>query len=352
MSAVTEAVLGLLVSVSSAVPVMIIAQRRQLRASSMYQLLASMSIGQTLVGALSALLGTLRVLETLPPSWLCVAGVFLRSALGTSTVTCFLALSVERYVTVVHGLRYFSILTDRRRWLLLAAQWLCTALFFLFGVSLRLSLGVGPAEEMCNHWHSIPAAYRITASTFVVATYTVSMGINVVVGWAGILQGRRIRQQQVSLQKKAKSMKLFRHQGYYVIMVMSLMFLVLIMPNSIVNVIQASGLVRLDTAHQVTTFMRLISMTTDGWVLALLCPKMKVEPVSSFPNNGPPSLLSALPTSHYVSSAHTVSVISGNRTLAVGHIANRTLAVGHADSLRMPVPRGGMRQSYMPDVEM
>ncbi|KAF0305404.1 Melanocyte-stimulating hormone receptor [Amphibalanus amphitrite] len=342
MSAAAEAGLGLVVSVSSLVPVVIIARRRQLRASSMYQVLASMAVAETVVGALSATIGSLKLLDALPPAWLCVVGVFLRSSTATSTVVCFLALSVERYVTVVHGLRYFVLMTDTRRRILLAAQWICTALFFLFGVSLRLALGVGSSAQMCDHWFSIPPAYRLTTSAFVMVTYTTSMVINVLIGWAGVRQGRRIQQQADSVLRRANSARLFRHRGYYVLLVMSLMFLVLIVPNVVVNVLQATGLARLDTAHRVTTFMRLFSMITDGWVLALLCPKMKVEPVTAAQRQIP--VLPSKEPRRYVLASRMTNIIRSTAE-----------TTGHADPLILKVrlsERSLTSSGRMPDVEI
>ncbi|XP_037070189.1 D(4) dopamine receptor-like [Pollicipes pollicipes] len=158
MSAPTEIIIGLVMAANSGVPVVSILRRRQLREATMYRLLASMASAQALVGVISAVLGTLRLLPTPPPDWACASLLFLRSALGTSTVVSLLALSVERYVTVVHGLRYFDIVTNRHRLLLLAASWLVAALFWAFGMALRGASG--DDSDMCNHWESIPSAFR------------------------------------------------------------------------------------------------------------------------------------------------------------------------------------------------
>ncbi|XP_037073322.1 alpha-2B adrenergic receptor-like [Pollicipes pollicipes] len=137
MSAAAEAIIGFIVFTSSAVPVVAILRRRQLREACMYQLLASMAAAEMTVGAISTLLGSLRLLHALPPGWVCLVLVFSRASIATSTVVSFLMLSLERYVTVVHGMRYFDIVTDRRQLLLVAASWLTAALLSVFGMTLR-----------------------------------------------------------------------------------------------------------------------------------------------------------------------------------------------------------------------
>ncbi|XP_037071099.1 melanocyte-stimulating hormone receptor-like [Pollicipes pollicipes] len=182
MSATLEVTIGLVVAVNSAVPVVAILRRRQLRESTMYRLLASMASAQALVGVTSALLGTLKLLQMSPPDWACATLLFLRSAVGASTVVALLALSLERYVTVVHGLRYFDIITDRQRRLLLAASWLVAALLWIFGMALHRAFGADD-DGVCDHWESIPPTFRITISLFVLTTYLPCLCINVFVAF-------------------------------------------------------------------------------------------------------------------------------------------------------------------------
>ncbi|XP_037071100.1 melanocyte-stimulating hormone receptor-like [Pollicipes pollicipes] len=167
MSATLEVTIGLVVAVNSAVPVVAILRRRQLRESTMYRLLASMASAQALMS---------------PPDWACATLLFLRSAVGASTVVALLALSLERYVTVVHGLRYFDIITDRQRRLLLAASWLVAALLWIFGMALHRAFGADDGG-VCDHWESIPPTFRITISLFVLTTYLPCLCINVFVAF-------------------------------------------------------------------------------------------------------------------------------------------------------------------------
>ncbi|XP_037080836.1 uncharacterized protein LOC119101589 [Pollicipes pollicipes] len=162
MPAATEITAGLVMAANSAVPAVAILLRRQLREAIMYRLLASVAAAQVLMGVITALVGTLRLLPT-PPGWACASLLLLRSALGTSTVVSLLALSVERYVTVVHGLRYFDIVTDRHRLLLLAASWLVAAIFWVFGMALRVAFGADDSSVLVRPPRAVGAVAAAAA---------------------------------------------------------------------------------------------------------------------------------------------------------------------------------------------
>ena len=57
MSAAAEAIIGCLVALNSLPPAVIVIWSRHLRELSMYQLVASMAVGETLTGVISVVLG-------------------------------------------------------------------------------------------------------------------------------------------------------------------------------------------------------------------------------------------------------------------------------------------------------
>ena len=277
MWAAAEAIIGWLVVLNSLLPVVAVLRRRKLRELVMYQLVASMSLGETMTGIISIVLGTLQTLEVTLPSWICVVAVHFRSSVAASTVVCFLCLSLERYITVVHGLRYYDILTDGRRRMMVAASWMFAAVYFAYGQVLRFTQGIGPWESMCSHWKAVTFEFRFSGALFCTIAYLVNLGMNVFVGFIGIRQGRRIRKQQVGATRKGCCQSLLQHKGYMAIAILSLMCCIFIFPNTLMNMLQSLGVTRMELVHKVTTALRLISMITDGWCLALLFPKLRNE---------------------------------------------------------------------------
>ena len=276
MWAAAEALIGWLVVLNSVLPAVAVLRRRKLRELVMYQLVASMSLGETLTGAVSVVLGTLKMFELPVASSFCVVAIHLRSSVLASTAVCFFCLSLERFITVIHGLRYYDILTDGRRRLLVAASWIFAAVYFAFGLVLRYMQGIGSPEKMCRHHTSVTFEFRFSASLFCMIAYMVNLGINVVVGFAGIRQEKRIRQQRFGVTADIWQL-LLQHKGYRAIAVLSLMYFIFVLPNIVMNMLQAVGITNLESVHKITSLLRLASMITDGWCLALLCPKLRNE---------------------------------------------------------------------------
>ena len=176
MWAAAEAFIGWLVVLNSVLPAVAVLRRRKLHELVMYQLVASMSLGETLTGAVSVVLGTLKMLELPVASWFCVVAIHLRSSVLASTAVCFFCLSLERFITVIHGLRYYDILTDGRRRLLVAASWIFAAVYFAFGLVLRYMQGIGSPEKMCRHHTSVTFEFRFSGALFCMIAYLVNLG--------------------------------------------------------------------------------------------------------------------------------------------------------------------------------
>ncbi|KAF0302824.1 hypothetical protein FJT64_025107 [Amphibalanus amphitrite] len=226
MWAAAEAVIGWLVVLNSALPAAAVLRRRRLRQLLMYQLVASMSVGETVAGAVSVVLGTGQALAVPLSAWFCASAVHLRSAVAASTAVCFLCLSLERYITVVHGLRFYGAI-------------------------------------------------------FCLLAYIVNLAINVVVGVIGIEQGKRIHRQQTGVNGKFRH-SLLQHKGYMAIAILSLMCCIFVFPNILMNLLQSLEIIDRTFVHKVTAALRLLSMVTDGWCLALLCPKLRKEYIAIF----------------------------------------------------------------------
>ena len=272
-----EAIIGVLVLINSLPPAVAVLRCRRLRELLMYQLVASVSLAETLIGAISVIIGFLKLLDVELSSWTCVVGVHFRYSVAGSTAVCFFCISLERYVTVIHGLRYYDILTDGRRRLLLAAPWLSAAIWFCTGVSLQwLSpQGVDLRGETCEHWRVVTLGFRFFGAVFSITIYLINAGINIRVGIAGFSQARKISRVQASIAGNHTRIQL-QHRGFVAIAVLSLIYCVFVVPHALYNISQMLGLTE-QTATMATGYMRLFGMMADGWCLTLLCPMLRVE---------------------------------------------------------------------------
>ena len=272
-----EAVIGCLVALNSLPPAVIVLRSRRLRELLMYQLVASVSLGETLVGVLSIVIGSLKLLEIPISSWACAIGIHLRLSVAGSTAITFFCISLERYVTVIHGLRYYDILTDGRRRLLLTASWFFAAIYFFTGLALQWSTpdGVYLRGDKCEHWRVVTLDFRFFGAVYSLIIHLVNAGINIRIGIAGFRQARRIKSMEASIRGSHIRVQL-QHRGFLAIAVLSLIYIVCVVPNALYNILQALGFT-VQTTATATGFMRLFGMMADGWCLTLLCPMLRKE---------------------------------------------------------------------------
>ena len=280
--AAAEVSIGFLVLANSLPPALAVLRCRQLRELVMYQLVASVSLAETLTGLISVILGSLKLLQVPISNWACVVAVHFRYAVAGSTAICFFCISMERYVTVIHGLRYYDILTDARRRLLVAASWFFTALFFCTSVAMLWSSpqGIDLRGETCEHFRAVTLDFRFFGAVFSLILYLVNAGINIRVGIVGFQQARKIKQVQTSIGGNNIRIQL-QQRGFVAIAVLSLIYCLFVVPNALYNVFQMLGLA-VQTSARATGFMRLFGMMADGWCLTLLCPMLRKECMKMF----------------------------------------------------------------------
>ena len=282
-AAAAEVTIGGLVALNSLLTAVLVLRRRRLRQLIMYQLVASMSLGETLTGAVSVLLGSLTLLQVPVSSWACVIGIHFRYSMAASTAVGFFCISMERYITVVHGLRYYDILTDGRRRLLLAASWAFAAVFFCTGIALQRSQApnIDLRGEKCTHSKAITTEFKLFGAMFTLATYLANSGINILVGIVSIRQARKIRSMEASIGGSHQRTRL-QQRGLFAIAVLSLMYCVFVFPNAVRIIAQSLGLKVHHRVSEITGFLRLFGMMTDGWCLTLLCPMLREECAKMF----------------------------------------------------------------------
>ena len=275
-----EAIIGLLMVLNSLLPVVVVLRSSRLRELLMYQLVASMSLSESLAGLMSLVLGLLALLGVSLPSWVCVVSIHLRAALVGSAAVSFPCISLERYITVIHGLRYHDILTDGRRRLLLSASWFFVVAIVCFGVTnqwLAPEAGSELLGEKCQHWRATTLGYRLYASAYSLTIYLVNAGINVRVGLVGLNQARQIRRMEASIGGKRDQKTQLQHRGVYAIAVLSMIYVVFVTPNALYTITQSLGLIEMQTTSKAPGLFRLFVLIADGWCLTLLCPMLRKE---------------------------------------------------------------------------
>ena len=273
-----EAVVGLLVMLNSLLPAVLVLRCRRLRELLMYQLVASVSLGETLTGAVSVLLGCLTLFDVPISSWECAIGIHLRFSLAGSTAVGIFCIGLERYVTVIHGLRYYDILTDARRRLLLAASWVFVGVCFCAGIATHLSQArdIDVQGDKCLHFDVLMPAFNICVELFTSTLYLANGGINIAVGIVSIKQMRNIRRMEANV-GRIRQLTPFQHSGFIAIAFVSLMYCVFIFPNFVRTIYRSLGLNVQKTTNDIIGFMRLLALIADGWCLTLLCPMLKEE---------------------------------------------------------------------------
>ena len=283
--AVAEVIIGFLVVLNSMLPALLVIRSRRLRELLMYQLVASVCLGETLTGAVSIILGSSKLFKVPISSWACVIAIYLRSSLVVSATVGIFCISLERYVTVIHGLRYYDILTDSRRRLMLAASWVFAAVFFCIGIATHLSQAqhIDLQGEKCVHSNAVTVTpvFNLFGALINSITYLANCVINIVIGIIGIKQMRKIRRTEVSFGRNRHSTHL-QHRGFMAIAFLSVIYCVFVFPNNVTVICRWFGWKVQTTTSKVTGFLRLLGIITDGWCLMLLCPMLREECIKMF----------------------------------------------------------------------
>ena len=102
---------GLLVASNSALAFLAIISCRRLRARTMFQTIANHAAIETLMGLLMAVAGLPQLLGARVPTTLCSVLFASVPALVLASMVALVCLCLERYVAVIHGLRYFQLMT-------------------------------------------------------------------------------------------------------------------------------------------------------------------------------------------------------------------------------------------------
>ncbi|KAF0293928.1 hypothetical protein FJT64_008326 [Amphibalanus amphitrite] len=189
-----------LATLVSLVPVAAFTGRRRLRGRCMFQLLANLAVCEHLTLALTLPVVALRHQVPRLPVAGCSALLAARSGLLLAESTALLCITAERHLAVIHGLRYFSLLTEPRRRLLLAAPWLAAAAgaaVSATGTSSHVSrLASRPA---CLYLRAVPAWLRLAEALFTIAIYQVIVALHVIIRRVAVRHSRQIARQRLSV---------------------------------------------------------------------------------------------------------------------------------------------------------
>ncbi|XP_037084989.1 somatostatin receptor type 1-like [Pollicipes pollicipes] len=187
----------LLMVTSSGVPVLAIVTSRSLRDRPMFQLIAHMA------GA------------------------------GAAFVAALLVVSLERYVAVEHGLRYFTLLTPRRVQLLHAGVWVLALLMASPHLAHALTAPAPAHAVPCSYSYHVPGYAGLVAELLIsILLVAAVLVVNATVGLRGVQQDREIQRQQAAGGQMATSS---RHQALFAISKLALLTCALQLPKMIVD---------------------------------------------------------------------------------------------------------------------
>ena len=115
-------VLCLLIMLINALVMWVFAKRRQLRTKT-NSLLMSLSVSDFLMGLLGIPSNIACNATAGCANWLCIGSVFMYRLIATSTIYHIFAITVERYISVLHPLEYLTLVTRPRIARAIAVIW-------------------------------------------------------------------------------------------------------------------------------------------------------------------------------------------------------------------------------------
>ncbi|KAF0303746.1 putative G-protein coupled receptor 21 [Amphibalanus amphitrite] len=259
-------VVGLLIALSSLLPCLAIGTSRSLRRRPMFQLLLHLASSGVLFGLLTALSGLLRLLHVPLPVPLCQTLLAGQTAVGLASMAALAAVSVERYVAVEHGLRYFELMTPARLRLLHGAVPAVSALSLLVHATDRAPGALRPPDGVqcyyLDFWsdqlEQIHLGFGVTLVTFI-------MVLNLLVGARGIEQDRRIRRQRggmlVAHQRPGSAGD---HKALYAVLRLSVFSIALQMPHFCISTLHFVTGKEMLAARRLAGAIRLLMFLLNG----------------------------------------------------------------------------------------
>ena len=186
---------GFLGAASSSVPVVAILTSRSLRRQPMFRTISNLALCETWFLFCGGLLGAANVLGVQMTAPLCAAFLCHNLSVGTGGSVAMLVVSVERYVAVVHGLRYQTLLAPLRLRLLLLLPWAFVCVMWVTTGSLLLA-ALEPGPLSCRFVEVMPSELKLIFTGTVFITCMAIVVVNVVISRVALRHQRDINEQR------------------------------------------------------------------------------------------------------------------------------------------------------------
>ena len=274
MKLVLGMIVGLLMALGSCVPGLAIVSTRSLRQRPMFQLLLHMACAGVVLGLLTALLDLLRLLNVLLSPVGCQLLLALQRAAGVTWTAALAAVSVERYVAVEHGLRYFELLTPARLLILHAATLTTGLLALLLNVpDIVTPAGASPQPVMCLYIASTSDRMEQIIMVFGLTLTTLTTVMNVVVFVRGVKQDRVIRRHLPRIDSRQQVVG--GHKALYAIFRLAILTTALQLPHQLLTLAHIVTGAELRQARTVAGLLRMVMFLINGWLFGYWCEDLR-----------------------------------------------------------------------------
>ena len=261
-------------TLSSGVPVLAIVSSRSLRQRPMFQLLLHMACAGVLLGLMTTLLNVLLLLDVTLPPFGCEILLAVQRAAGTSWSSALAAVSVERYIAVEHGLRYFSLLTPGRVRLLHAAVLANGLVMFLLNVPDIVAFAIASPRAVACMYLDFTSDFMQGALTVHGIIFTaLTLLLSMIVGKRGMQQDRAIRRQLPHLQQQQGGAG--GHKALYSVIRLAVLTATLTMPHVLLTGLHLITGAELRQARRVAGLLRMVLFVANGWLFGYWCEDLR-----------------------------------------------------------------------------
>ncbi|XP_043191302.1 olfactory receptor 473-like [Amphibalanus amphitrite] len=262
--------IGYLGAASSSVPILAIVTSRRLRGQPMFRTITNLALCEAWFLLWGGVLGTVNMAGAQMEPHLCAAFLCHNLSVGTGGSVAMLVVSVERYVAVVHGLRYSALLTPRRLWLLLLAPWaVAGAMWLLTGAALLATLG--PAPLRCRFLEVMPSRLKLAFSGTIFALCAAIVAVNLVISRVALRHQADIRQQRRQVGRESRE----DVSAYWGVLRVTVVYILFQTPANVVLLLELLWKQQPPALIAVASVLVLIAFAMDGWFFGYYNAKLR-----------------------------------------------------------------------------
>ncbi|KAF0309064.1 hypothetical protein FJT64_019767 [Amphibalanus amphitrite] len=307
-------VVGFTGALFSATPAVAILSSASLRRRPMFQTMASLALNETMFLFGCGVVGMLNVTgnAVLPPFWCAVLqGHNTGQAVGSTAA--LLSLTIERYVAILHGIRYNSLLSRWRLRALLAGSWLVSITWISIlagGMFSQILHETGPGPVRCLFLVISPRWVQLLSTGSVFIFCCIIVTLNIIISRVAARHRRAIRQQRSEV-GLATEKNINAYRGVLKVIVI---YMVMQTPANVVFLLEVIGFQQSVAAKNITMLLIIVLFSFDGWFFgysnnelrarykSLFCPALLRSRVDGITSDTVPTL-----SAHCEQNQHTMA---------------------------------------------